>query len=91
MQTLAGNKEVSGKTLAQHIKAWTPGSSLWFSKIVTDRILFDQIQTMIDPNYRQAFSRYEKRMKKDFGQGFWWRPGDALPTRGPDFAAATNR
>ncbi|WP_421593074.1 hypothetical protein [Shinella sp. M27] len=86
MQTIAGNKEVSGKTLAQHIKAWTPGSSLWFSKIATDRILFDQIQTLIDPNYRQALSRYEKRMKKDFGQGFWWRPGDMAPKRAPDFA-----
>lgn len=82
-QTLAGNKEMTGKMLAQHIKAWTPGSSLWFSKIATDRILFDQIQSMIDPNYRESFARYERRMKKDFGQGFWWRPGNALPSRGP--------
>ncbi|KQT96964.1 hypothetical protein [Rhizobium sp. Leaf453] len=86
MQTLFGDKELSGKTLAQHIKAWTPGSSLWFSKIATDRLLFDNIQTMIDPNYRQSFSRYEKRMKKDFGQSFWWGPGDALPSRAPDLS-----
>lgn len=84
MQTIAGNKELSGKTLAQHVKAWTPGSSLWFSKIATDRLIFDQIQTMIDPNYRQTFSRYEKRMKKEFGQSFWWRPGETLPARGPN-------
>jgi len=82
-QALSGNKEMTGKMLAQHIKAWTPGSSLWFSKIATDRILFDQLQSMIDPNYRQSFARYERRMKKDFGQGFWWRPGEALPSRGP--------
>lgn len=82
-QTLAGNKEMSGKTLAQHMKAWTPGSSLWYSKLATDRLIFDNIQSMIDPDYRSSFSRYERRMKKDFGQTFWWGPGDTLPDRGP--------
>ncbi|MBB4066749.1 hypothetical protein [Gellertiella hungarica] len=91
MQAAAGNKEVSGKMLAQHLKAWTPGSSMWFAKIATDRILFDQIQTMIDPDYRNTFARYERRMKKDFGQGFWWRPGEALPTRGPDVGNAVGQ
>ncbi|AYM62923.1 hypothetical protein G6L68_10240 [Agrobacterium fabrum] len=83
LQTMAGNKEVSGKTLAQHMKAWTPGSSLWYSKLATDRLIFDNIQAMIDPDYRSSFARYERRMKKDFGQTFWWGPGDALPERGP--------
>jgi len=80
---LVGNKEVSGKTLAQHMKAWTPGSSLWYSKLATDRLIFDNIQMMIDPDYRSSFSRYERRMKKDFGQTFWWGPGDSAPERGP--------
>ncbi|KRB61379.1 hypothetical protein ASE04_21145 [Rhizobium sp. Root708] len=74
---------ISGKDLADHLKAWTPGSSLWYTKAATDRLIFDNIQAMIDPNYRQSFSRYEKRMKKDFGQTFWWAPGDGLPTRAP--------
>lgn len=91
LQALAGNKEMTGKMLAQHVKSWTPGSSLWFSKIATDRILFDQLQTMIDPNYKQTFGRYEKRMKKEFGQSFWWRPGEALPTRGPDVGNVAGR
>lgn len=82
-QTLTGNKKVSGKTLAQHMKAWTPGSSLWYSKLATDRLVFDGIQSMIDPDYRSSFSRYERRMKKDFGQTFWWAPGDSAPERGP--------
>ncbi|MGR9136886.1 hypothetical protein [Rhizobium leguminosarum] len=82
-QWLAGKKDVNGKTLAQHIKAWTPGSSLWYTKAATDRLIFDNIQAMIDPNYRQSFNRYERRMKKEFGQTFWWAPGDGLPTRAP--------
>jgi hypothetical protein len=87
-QWIANKKDVNGKTLAQHIKAWTPGSSLWYTKAATDRLIFDNIQAMIDPNYRQSFNRYEKRMKKDFGQTFWWAPGDGLPQRAPDLGRA---
>lgn len=88
MRRLMGVKEdrsppLSGKDLAQHIKAWTPGSSLWYSKLATDRLVFDNIQSMIDPDYRSSFARYERRMKKDFGQTFWWGPGDSAPERGP--------
>ncbi|MGO6665131.1 hypothetical protein [Rhizobium ruizarguesonis] len=90
-QTIAGNGELKGKTLADHLKAWTPGSSLWYTKAATDRLIFDNIQAMIDPNYRQSFNRYEKRMKKDFGQTFWWAPGDGLPQRAPDLRKALLR
>ncbi|MGO7286967.1 hypothetical protein ACC805_34300 [Rhizobium ruizarguesonis] len=79
-----GKDKVNGKTFAQHVKAWVPGSSLWYTKAATDRLIFDNIQAMIDPNYRQSFNRYEKRMKKDFGQTFWWAPGDGLPQRAPN-------
>ncbi|MDI7862528.1 hypothetical protein MRS76_11205 [Rhizobiaceae bacterium n13] len=90
-QALAGTKDMSGKTFAQHLKAWTPGSSLWYSKLATDRLIFDNIQAMIDPNYRQSFARYERRMKKDFGQTFWWGPGEGLPSRGPDLGRTIGR
>lgn len=88
-QWMTGAKELNGKTLAQHVKGWTPGSSLWYSKMATDRMIFDNIQAMIDPDYRSSFSRYERRMKKDFGQTFWWGPGETLPERAPDFGKAT--
>ncbi|WP_105438489.1 hypothetical protein [Neorhizobium sp. T25_13] len=81
----------TGRSLAQYLKAWTPGSSVWFTKIATDRLLFDQLQTMIDPDYRHSFARYERRMKKEFGQSFWWGPGDVTPARAPDFGKVAGR
>lgn len=83
-QWLSGNKELNGKMLAQHLKAWVPGSSLWYSKLATDRMIFDNIQAMIDPDYKQSFRRYEKRMKKEFDQTFWWAPGQSSPKESPD-------
>lgn len=91
LTTLTGGKEADGKSLAQYLKSWTPGSTLWFSKLATDRLLFDQIQALLDPDYRKSFARYEKRMKKEFGQEFWWRPGQTSPTRGPDLSRIDGR
>jgi len=75
----------TGKSLAQYMKGWTPGSSLWYTKLATDRLVFDQVQALIDPDYRKSFSRYEKRMKKDFDQTFWWSPGQTAPRQAPAF------
>jgi len=67
-------------TLLRHI---TPGQNLWFSRLATDRLIFDQIQRMIDPNYVQSFSRKEEQARKAYGQQYWWHPGEALPERAP--------
>ena len=74
----------TGRSLAEYMKSWTPGSSLWYSKLATDRLIFDNIQAMIDPDYKQSFRRYEKRMKKEFDQTFWWAPGQSSPKESPD-------
>jgi hypothetical protein len=87
----SGDKALTGKMLSQHIKAWVPGSSLWYTKIATDRLLFDFIQQMADPQYRQSFQRYQQRLQKDYGQKFWWAPGEGLPKRGPNFGAAVGQ
>ncbi len=84
----SGDKQLTGKMLAQHIKAWVPGSSLWYTKIATDRLVFDFMQTMIDPHYRESFRRYQRRLEKDYGQKFWWQPGEPLPKRAPNLGAA---
>ncbi|KPH08845.1 hypothetical protein CO657_13635 [Rhizobium acidisoli] len=87
-----GGEKVTGKNLAQYVKGWTPGSTLWYARTAADRLIFDQIQTLVDPNYRASFARYERRITKEFGQSFWWAPGDGLPKRAPDFGnAATKR
>jgi len=75
----------SGRALAQYMKGWLPGTTLWYSKLATDRIFFDQLQTLLDPDYRKSFRRYEKRMKKEFGQTFWGAPGNIRPDRKPRF------
>lgn len=67
---------------------YAPGSSLWYARLATDRLLQDQLSWWADPNAARGFARIERRAARDFGQAFFWRPGEALPDRAPDLGAA---
>jgi hypothetical protein len=69
-----------GVDLLRHI---IPGQNLWFSRIATDRLIFDQIQRMIDPNYANSFAKREQAAQKAYGQQYWWHPGQTTPDRAP--------
>ena len=80
--TLQGNMD--GAAFARLVKQFTPLSSVWYTRLATDRLIFDQLQMLVDPDYQKSFARQEKRIQKDFGQRSWWRRGRAVPERAPD-------
>jgi hypothetical protein len=61
--------------------------STFYTKLATDRLFWEKLQMLVDPNYRQSFRRAEQAAKKQ-GSGFWWGPGDGAPTRAPDLSTA---
>ncbi|WP_157013615.1 hypothetical protein [Sphingomonas parapaucimobilis] len=70
---------------ARLARAELPGGSLWYARLAFDRMLTDQIQAAIDPNYTQSWSRMEKRAR-DQRTNFWWAPGDMIPDRSPELS-----
>ena len=76
-----------GSELARFVKSNTPGSNLWFARLALDRLVWDQLQMAIDPEWRRSFQRIEKKARDDFGQEMWWRPGQTAPARGPMLGA----
>ena len=80
-----------GAQLARYVRTWVPGSNLWYSRAASDRLIFDQIQTLADPAYSKSFKRVEDYYKREFGSEFWWAPGDKAPERPPDIDAAFGR
>jgi polyhydroxyalkanoate synthesis regulator phasin len=67
------------------IKRYTPGGSLWYSRLAFQRTMLDQMQEMVDPGADEAFFRMEKRAA-DTGQHYYWEPGEAMPDRAPSTA-----
>lgn len=87
-QSAAGKNTNAGRELARLIKQNTPGASLWYTRLNMDRLVWDQMQKAIDPDYHTAFRRVEDRARKEANQSFWWRPGATAPERGPDLGRA---
>jgi hypothetical protein len=80
-----GAEQTMEDTAFQAAKRWTP--STWYSKLAIDRMIWDKMQIMVDPNYRQSFTRLQKNAQKQ-GSGYYWPPGQSEPTRGPNFLSA---
>lgn len=74
---MEGADTTLGTELVRTARRYDP--SLWYTRLAVDRLLFDQLQTLADPDYRASFRRAEKAARRDFGQSYWWAPGDALP------------
>jgi hypothetical protein len=75
------SKNTLGKQVVQGIERHSP--STWYTKLATDRLLFDKLQTLVDPDYRGSFRRMEQAAKKQ-GSGYWWAPGSSSPDRSPN-------
>lgn len=61
--------------------------STFYTKLATDRLFWEKLQMLVDPNYRQSFRRAEQAAKKQ-GSGYWWGPGNSEPQRAPDLSTA---
>lgn len=70
-------------------RRYTPGT--FYTKLAVDRLLWDNLQQMADPDYRGSFRRMESKLRKETGQQFYWSPGDGAPSRAPNLGAAIGR
>lgn len=80
-----------GREMTNFLRRYTPGGSIWYLRLAYERLVLDEIQRLTDPQARRSFRARERRWRREFGQQFYWRPGQAAPDRAPDPAAALKR
>lgn len=78
------NKDISAN-LIRIAKGNLPLVNLWYTKQLLNHAVFNQLQEMANPGYHR---RIERKLRKNQGVGFWWRPTDMLPYRSPEFGTA---
>lgn len=66
-------------------KSNTPLINLWYARAAVDHAMLQQVQEMVSPGY---LARMRSRARKEWGQDYWWEPGEALPERAPAFENA---
>jgi hypothetical protein len=88
LEVASGEDTKAGAELIRFAKDYTPGSSIWYARLALERLLWDQMQLWADPKARQKIKRLERKYKRDYGQSYWWGPGDLQPSRKPDLESA---
>ena len=70
--------------LVKLARGMTPLANNWYTKAITDHLLFNQLQEMMSPGY---LAKVRARASREFGQGFYWAPQNAAPDRAPNLSA----
>jgi hypothetical protein len=55
----------------------------WYLRAAWNRVFMDQMQAAIDPQGHKRLRDMQRRVQKETGQQFWWRPGEMAPSRMP--------
>jgi len=58
---------------------YVPGSNLWYTRLMTDRIVWDSVRQMMDPYTAYRGYRTSERYWLDQGTEFYWPPGQMRP------------
>jgi hypothetical protein len=87
-KTLDGkDTHLAAQTIAQ-LKGFVPGNNFWVTKGATEHLVWQRVMEMMSPGY---LSKIRERTLKDYGQRWWWEPGEAMPDRWPDLQKAYSR
>lgn len=74
----------AGNDAVRFVRGNTPLLNLWYLRAAVDHLVMHDLQEQLSPGYLR---RMRKRARNDWGQDWWWAPGEAAPDRAPDVAA----
>jgi hypothetical protein len=80
-----------GADMVKFIETYMPGGSIWYARAAFERAVLDQLRLMVDPKARQRFRRITSGRRVNYGQSYWWNPGQAKPSQAPSLRQAIGR
>jgi hypothetical protein len=69
----------------RNLKGFVPAGNVWYTKAAIDHLVFQRVMEMVSPGY---LNMIRAKTAKEYGQNWFWRPGETTPDRLPDFGAA---
>lgn len=69
-------------------KRYTPMGQTPLLGPTLDRLFWDQLSVLLDPEAADALARAAQRHEKRTGAASWWMPGSATPSRAPSLRSA---
>lgn len=69
----------AGEEFIKLLKKVTPFTTTWYTKLATERMIWDNLQRLADPDADAAFERRRQWYEENKQQQYWWAPGQAEP------------
>ncbi|ODT23975.1 MAG: hypothetical protein ABS54_10040, partial [Hyphomicrobium sp. SCN 65-11] len=88
LRALTGKKTRLAAKALKVVKSNTPVLNHWALTLAYQRTVLDQLLKLSDPEAQAAFNRTVRQRQRDYGQEYWWRPGERAPHRAPNVGAA---
>lgn len=84
----AGKETHAGAEAFRFARSHLPLVNLWYAKAALDHAGLQAMQESLSPGY---MGRMRGKAMKDWGQQYWWAPGDGMPQRAPSFEDVAGR
>lgn len=78
-EAMRGDETHVGRDVTKFLKRYTPGTTLWQTRAAMDRLVWDQLQILLDPEADAAMRRDVRRQQREYGNGEWWASGELTP------------
>lgn len=91
IEAAQGKKTHFGREALAFAQQNMPGGSLWYARLAWERVVIDQMRYLVDPDAYSAFRRRMSSRQRDYGQEYWWKPGQSAPSRPPNLGAVGGR
>lgn len=84
IQWAQGKEPHFGAEMTKVARGLTPGANLWYTKLATDHLIFQNLQELFSPGY---LARTRAKAQREFGTTYWWAPGQSIDqARAPNVA-----
>lgn len=90
VRAATGEEHKLGRKAIDLARSVTPYSNIWYAELAFHRHLFDQLQVWADEDAERSFRRKERWRESNYGNEYWWRPGERLPDRAPDLTTVAD-
>jgi len=87
-QAMEGKDTHLAAKMVQDVKGFIPGSNIWYTKAALDHLIWQNVLEALSPGY---LATIRERTQREYGQDWWWRPGELEPERPPDMRKALAR
>lgn len=81
-------KNNQARRVVDLLHRYTPGSNLWYAQQPLNKLFWEHLENAADPEADQRRQRRDDKRVQDYGNESYWKQGEALPERGPDFSRA---